>query len=193
MKPSIAIIRKDVERFLNDNLPKYFTYHNTEHTLYVYEKAIYIAHKEKVSGKDLALLKIAALYHDIGFTKTHVEHEKVGCKMAQKQLRNYGYSKEDLHAICGMIMATKIPQSPKNLLEQILADADLEYLATSKYLKISTALYQELLHFNPNLSAADWHTIQLTFIKNHTYHTAYCKHYKTFRKNKNLALLESRV
>ncbi|QRM89045.1 HD domain-containing protein [Lacinutrix sp. WUR7] len=191
MKPSINEIQKDVVRFLNENLPKHFTYHNIKHTLYVYEKAIHIANKEKVNSQDIALLKIAALYHDIGFTKSHLEHEKASCEIAKKQLKNYGYSKEDIHTICGMIMATKIPQSPKNLLEQILADADLEYLATSKYLKTSTSLYQELLHFNPDLSEDDWIDIQIKFIKNHRYHTSYCKRYKTFRKNKNLALLES--
>ena len=193
MKKSVDIICKDVVHFLNENLPKHFTYHNTEHTLYVYEKVMHIANKEKVKSKDRALLKIAALYHDIGFTKSHLEHEKIGCEIAKKQLKNYGYSKEEIDTICGMIMATKIPQSPKNLLEQILADADLEYLATSKYLKNSIALYKELLHFNPDLSEDEWINIQIKFIKNHTYHTSYCKRYKTFRKNKNLAFLESKI
>ncbi|MFD1016707.1 HD domain-containing protein [Winogradskyella rapida] len=191
MKPSLSTICNAVIRYLNENLPEYYTYHNSQHTLYVYEKAQYIAEKEKVNTTDLTLVKIAALYHDIGFTKSHIAHEKIGCAMATKQLKAYGFSEVEINTICGMIMATKIPQNPKTLLEQILADADLEYLATANYPSISQALYQELLHFNPNLSETEWHNIQIAFIKNHNYHTAYCKRYKTFRKNKNLARLEA--
>jgi len=43
-----------------------------------------------------------------------------------------------------MIMATKIPQSPKNLLEQIICDADLDYLGRERYEENSLLLLQEL-------------------------------------------------
>ena len=36
--------------------------------------------------------------------------------------------KKDIEIICGIIMATKIPQRPKNYLEEIICDADLNYL-----------------------------------------------------------------
>ena len=191
MKVGFNIIFTDVVLFLKENLPEYLTYHNTEHTLYVLDKAIHIANKEKVKNKDLELLKVAALFHDIGFTKTHIEHEKEGCRIAKKQLKNYGYSNEDIKKVCGMIMATKIPQQPQNLLEQIIADADLEYLATSKFWIIGDSLFNELRYNNTVLTKPEWDNIQIDFIKKHKYHTSYCKQYKTFRKNKNLALLES--
>ena len=130
MKTEFNTIFQEVVNYLDDNLPKFLTYHSTEHTLHVLEKAIYIANKEKVKDKDLELIKVAALYHDIGFTETHIDHEKKTCEIAEKQLKSYGYSNQDIKAICGMIMATKIPQNPQNLLEKIIADADLEYLAT---------------------------------------------------------------
>ena len=190
MNSDFDVILKDVTCYLNENLPEYLTYHNTEHTLYVLEKAIHIANKEKVSSQELELIKIGALYHDIGFTKTHIDHEKVSCEIARIQLKNYNYSEEEINTICGMIMATKIPQKPKNLLEKIIADADLEYLATSSFWSTSKLLFQELRYLE-GLTREQWDQIQIKFIKDHKFHTSYCKQYKEFRKLRNLVLLES--
>lgn len=190
MKTKFNVILKDVTQLLNNKLPKHLTYHSTEHTLYVLEKAIYIAEKEKVSKTDLELIKIAALYHDIGFIQSHENHEKVGREIAKKQLKSYGYSNEDINSICGMIMATEIPQKPKTHLEAILADADLEYLATKHFEPVSELLYKELKYFNKDLTRAEWNQIQIDFISNHRYHTTYCKRYKSFRKWNNLKTLK---
>ncbi|MEM5566630.1 HD domain-containing protein [Psychroserpens sp. AS72] len=193
MKTAFPKIYGEVVKFLDDNLPEYLTYHNTKHTLYVLEKAEHIAKKEHIKPAEIHLLKIAALYHDIGYVKSHDEHEKESCAIAKRQLKTYGYSKDDIDAICGMIMATKIPQSPKNKLQEILADADLEYLATSHFQEISDSLFQELKHYDPSLTIPEWDHIQIDFIKKHTFHTSYCRHYKSFRKHKNLEFLKSKI
>lgn len=57
----------------------------------------------------------------------HAGHEFEGCLIARTALPGFGYTGEDI-MICGMIMATKIPQSPTNILEEIICDADLDYL-----------------------------------------------------------------
>lgn len=171
---------------LTQGLPAYLKYHCVEHTMYVVEKAEFIANKEKVSKKNIFLVKVAALYHDIGFLKGPDLHEKTSCKIAKKELKEYGFKKEEIEKICGMIMATKIPQTPKTKLENILADADLEYLSTSKYREVSELLYQELRYFNKGMNRKKWFKIQVDFISNHQYHTNYCRRYKEFRKNRNL-------
>lgn len=193
MKAVFDVILNDITFYLDENLPEYLSYHNTAHTLYVLEKAIHIGKKEKITHNDLELIKVAALFHDIGFVKSHIEHEKESCIIAESFLHNYGYSTKDINSICGMIMATKIPQKPKSLLEKIVADADLEYLGTSKYLTISQSLFKELKFFNRELTHNEWCQIQIDFFKNHKYHTTYCKHYKKFRKLRNLNLLKSQL
>lgn len=183
-------IYNEVRDLLSDNLPDYLTYHSVSHTLEVYDKAIFIGKKENISQSEMNLLKIAALYHDVGFTKTHVEHEQEGCKIAKVNLKRHGLSSEQIDEICAMIMATKIPQNPQNKLEKILADADLEYLGTVNFAEGSKKLYLELLHFNPNLSIEEWNKIQIKFLTNHKYHTNFCKRYKQHRKLKNLLTLK---
>jgi len=172
---------------LEAELPEQYTYHSADHTKYVIEKVEHIAIKEKVSKKNLRLLKIAALYHDIGFIKSSENHEAKGCKIATKELKQLDFSEKDIDTICGMIMATKIPQSPKSHLEAILADADLEYLATNRFKEIGDMLYEELKSANPNFSKKQWNDLQVSFMSKHKYHTDYCKKYKQWRKQKNLS------
>ncbi|AUC80767.1 HD domain-containing protein [Lacinutrix sp. Bg11-31] len=182
-------IYNHVLAILNAKLPSYLTYHNTNHTLYILENAIYIAHKENVSKPDLYLLKIAALFHDTGFIYSYDTHEEKSCEIAKNELKKFNVSNEDISTICNIIRATKVPQNPKTLLENILADADLEYLATTNFKKVGDKLFEELKHFKPQTTRKKWNATQIKFIKNHHYHTSFCKHYKEHRKQKNLNLL----
>lgn len=193
MSVSFKVILQEVTALLNDSLPSHLTYHRTSHTLYVLDKSIYIAEKEQVSSSDLKLIKLAALYHDIGFTKTHTEHEKASCEIAKRQLKAYGYAEKDIEIICGIIMATKIPQNPQNHLEEIVADADLEYLATNNFTTFGERLFEELKFYYKDMTRNQWNKLQIDFISKHTYHTNYCKRYKSFRKKKNLEALKRSI
>jgi uncharacterized protein len=68
-------------------------------------------------------------------------------------------------------MATKIPQSPDNLLEKILCDADLDYLGGNNYGEISESLRDELGLNGIQLSAEEWLNIQIAFLEKHHYWT----------------------
>ncbi|RAJ13421.1 HD domain-containing protein [Olleya aquimaris] len=178
-----------VVTLLDTNLPSYLSYHDTKHTLYVLDKAIYIANKEGITKNDLCLLKIAALFHDIGYIKAYDNHEEESIKIAKKELQNFSISNDDIEVICNMIRATKIPQHPKTKLDMILADADLEYLSTNNFKVFGDLLFEELKHLNPKLTRQEWNATQISFLKNHQYHTTYCKRYKEHRKQKNLDYL----
>ena len=95
-------------------------YHNISHTLDVIKQAEIIAKQEGVNDKhDLLLLRTAAAFHDSGFLFVYKGHEEKGCEIASGDLKNT-FSEADIKKICGMIMATKIPQSPNTLLEKII-------------------------------------------------------------------------
>lgn len=175
-----------VINILSNNIPSYLSYHSINHTLYVLDKAVLIAKKEKITSKSLWLLKIAALYHDIGFIETYKNHEQVGCNIAKIDLKNFGVSDDDINTICNMIMATKIPQQPHTKLEEILADADLEYLGSIHFFETNELLYKELKYFNKELTREKWNNQQIDFISKHKYHTTYCKRYRNPRKIKHL-------
>lgn len=181
-----------VSGFLTDNLPVTYLYHNPEHTMYVIDKAMEIGRKENCTPEELEFIRIAALWHDTGYTKTYKDHEEESCRLAHHYLPEYGYTDKYIDRICDMIMVTKIPQTPKNKLEEILADADLEYLGTSSFETKSDALFKELQFVRTTYTEAEWNTAQISFIQNHHYFTRYCQETKEPIKQAHLLKLIKR-
>ena len=171
---------------LETKLPSFLTYHSPKHTTYVIEKSIMLGELQKVRPHDLFLIKTAALLHDIGFIRQFKDHEEAGCKMAGDLLAEYDLPDDDLKKICGMIMATKIPQTPHSINEMIVADADLEYLGTDSFHDISRLLYEELHYVNPELDEEGYRQIQIDFLKGHQYHTDFCRTYREPKKQEHL-------
>ena len=168
-------MKEFVVKLLNENLNPIYYYHNYEHTLYVLDKAVEIGRHENCKAREIELLSAAALWHDTGYINIYAGHEAESCALAQKYLPGYGFSATDINKVCGMIMATKIPQSPQNKLEEIIADADLEYLGTDKAGNKADDFFKELHQLNPSLTKADWNRTQISFLQDHAYFTGFCK------------------
>ena len=160
-----------INKRLKNELPKYLYYHSTEHIKDVYNCVKQIAIKEGVKGENLKLLLIAAMYHDSGFMIHAKNHEKLSCDIVRETLPEFGFSSEQIKKICGMIMATKIPQKPKNHLEEILCDADLDYLGREDFFKIGNHLFEELKSYKIVNTKRDWNLLQIRFLEQHNYFT----------------------
>jgi len=156
---------------LERELPTDLYYHGLHHTLDVLETTKALCKEEKISTHDTTLLKTAALYHDAGFLRNHINHEVLGCEIVQEYLPNFGFSAVDIEKICAMIMSTKIPQSPKNNLEQILCDADLDYLGRSDFKAIGDTLYLELKAYEVLDTEERWNRMQVHFLEHHRFFT----------------------
>jgi uncharacterized protein len=169
--------------------PKY-TYHSLSHTTMVLRDAIFIANKIGISDQDMRLLKTAISFHDFGFVSSHENHEQRGCKEARKVLPLYNYTSGEIDKICGMIMATKIPQSPKNLLEEIICDADLFYLGTQYYFQVAALFEKELTALGILKSKQQWTDIQVSFLEHHNYHTEFARQLLEETKQNNLAIIK---
>jgi predicted metal-dependent HD superfamily phosphohydrolase len=162
-----AFILDKLARELSEKL----TYHGLHHTLDVLKATKDLCIKETVTPQQAILLKTAALFHDSGFTISNKDHEELGCKIARSFLPQYNYSNEDIEQICGMIMATKIPQSPQNYLESILCDADLDYLGREDFYQIGNTLFEELKAYEILNNFESWNRLQVNFLEKHTFFT----------------------
>ena len=177
---------------LQNGLNPLYTYHSLEHTLDVLEQVQAIAASEKMDDKEkLFLLKIAALYHDTGFLFVYSGHEEQGCELAKKELPGFGLTKPQIKKICGMIMATKIPQSPTNKLEKIICDADLDYLGRDDFEPISNSLYKEFLTVGFVKDYSDWMKKQIGFLEMHQYFTKSSKQIRQPKKLEQLIKLKA--
>ena len=89
----------------------------------------------------------------------------------------------------GMIMATRLPQSPRTLLEEIIADADLDVLGRSDFFSRNEALRQELANRGQEIGRKQWAEGQLAFLISHAYFTPAAKMLRDEMKQRHIAEL----
>ena len=168
-------------------------YHNADHALDVYEAAKRIGEAEGITGYELKLLLTAAYYHDSGFLIKAKGHEEESCRIAREALPGYGYTADEIDRICGMIMATRLPQSPTNHLEEILADADLDNLGRDDFFDISHKLFLENSFSGKVGNEAEWNRQQISFIEKHQYFTKSAINLRQAKKDANLGRIKAQV
>lgn len=178
---------------LKSELRPEFSYHSFDHVIDVYSAAEKLAVSENIGPDEKKLLLTAALFHDAGFIVGPQDHEEESCRIAGKYLPNYGYNEADIATIAGMIIATRLPQQPTTLLEEIIADADLDYLGRDDFFLISDRLYQEFLSTGVVKDYDDWNKLQVRFFENHHYFTASAKRLRDKEKAKNLEAIKLRL
>ncbi len=156
---------------LEKELPSWLSYHNVQHTKDVVEAVQHLCKSENVTERECLLLSTAAAFHDAGFVEEYDDHEEHSCKIARACLPQFNYRNDEIEIICELIMVTKPPQLPKNLLEQILCDADLLYLGTEKYHQIAEELFKEFSYKGIVRDRYEWDERQKQFLKTHRYFT----------------------
>jgi len=171
---------------LEKELPSYLYYHNVKHTVDVITEVELIGWGEGVSDEEILMLKTAALFHDAGHIISYDNHEYHGTILAREYLPKFNYSNEQIEMICELIMATKLPPKPKNLLEKIMCDADLDYLGRIDFIPVSNTLYKELKEQNKIGTLNDWNKLQLKFISGHQYFTKTAQSLREVNKQKQI-------
>ncbi len=179
---------------LEQDLPAYLTYHSFWHTWYGVLPAVErLAMMEGLPENQRLLARTAALYHDIGFVEQSQNHETVSARIAGEILPRFGYTTYQVQSIQSMIMATKLPQSPKTLLEQIVADADLDVLGREDFWARNQALRSELAVSCKPVTDSQWYANQLKFLQSHSYFTASAQKLRNVQKQRNIALLKEHL
>ncbi len=180
----------DLEEFilekLEKGLPQNLYYHNLKHTVDVYTQVELIGRSEDVSQEEQLLLQTAALFHDAGHLIDYDTHEEMGVKLAREILPEYQYSERQIEIISNLIMITKLPPKPKNLLEAIMCDADLDYLGRTDFIPVSNMLYKELHEHGRIGTIQDWNELQIKFIEKHQYFTNTARRLRNVNKNSQL-------
>lgn len=167
-------------------LPATLHYHSLWHTqAEVAPRAIWLARREGLGQEAQALVTTAAHYHDIGFTVGRAGHERTSAGVVAEVLPRFGYTPAQIALIQGMILATRIPQIAHNLLEQIIADADLDVLGREDFLSRNRALRLELAAASASSADAVWYTRQLRFFDQHHFFTPTARQERTTGKARN--------
>lgn len=172
---------------LSDEYP----YHNMEHTSNVVAAAEEIGKKSDLSDDQMETLIIAAWLHDTGYLQGAENHEHSGVTTAKELLSKWGASMQKINAVSIAIEATIMPQQPKDIVGQVLCDADLYHLASEKLLEISEKLRKELAHRGKKIfTDKEWVQYNLAFLQDHSFFTEYGKTVLEAKKQKNISQLK---
>jgi class 3 adenylate cyclase len=178
---------------LERELPDYLYYHNVKHTVDVVTEVELIGWGEGCSDEEILLLKTAGLFHDAGHTVAYDNHEFYGTELVREMLPKYNYSQKQIDRICEIIMATKLPPRPNNLLEEIICDSDLDYLGRSDFIPVSNTLFEELKAQKKIMELNDWNKLQVKFISGHQYFTNTARSLREVNKQLQIERIQSLI
>jgi predicted metal-dependent HD superfamily phosphohydrolase len=188
MSSVIESARIYVYEIINKNQDDGFLYHNSEHTKAVVKVALEIADSEKeCSNASKENIELAALFHDVAYYKGRKNHEENGVEIARTFLMDYNVSEDQLQEIERIILATKLPHSPTDLLEQIIQDADMSHLGNEDYMETTfVTLEDEMMNKSDDFKEVNWLDMCIMFIEKHEYQTNYAKEHFNPIKKQNL-------
>ncbi len=191
------LLLQNAEQYVRDlfskRVDRVFSFHSIHHTEGVVRAATAMADHYHLLAEDKAALVLAAWFHDTGYSKGEsIDHEIESQKIVQQFLENKNIPDSILTKVTGCIAATKIPQSPHSLIEQIICDADLHHLGTDSFKEENKLLRKELKDLNGGeLSKKEWRKININFLLEHRYFTEYANtHFEPNKQEHLRTLLE---
>jgi uncharacterized protein len=156
------------ERHLSTDL----TFHNQQHTADVVQAVTLIGKQCEITTEALEILQIAAWFHDSGYCFGYTNHEDKSINLAGHFLNQQNCPAALIRKVAGLIGATRFPQQPVDLLEQIICDADLAHLAKTDYPVYADRLRQEWqVCLKKIYSDKEWLHENLNLLHNHHYFT----------------------
>lgn len=187
-------IRSFILTKLTKELSKELIYHSVEHTLRVEAAVMKYASLENLNEHDTLLVRTAALFHDAGFIERYEHNEELGALLFEKNAQAFGFNEADMRLVSDLILSTSYAAVPKNILEAIMRDADLDYLGTADYHRTAQSLFDEMAKFGQSHTPQKTLEIQLDYLKNrHSYYTESAKKLRDEGKQKRILELQQKL
>jgi len=175
---------------LETKLPADITYHTVNHTEVVVEAALEIGKASGLNKDELEVVELACWFHDVGYSEDAEDHEVIGANVAYNFLKARNFPEDRAAQVRNCILATKMPQQPTNLMEQVVCDADLLHLGKEGFLDKTKLLRQEIEGtFGQKIPADKWLAKTCEFMKSHHYFTEYARRQYDNAKKKNLEMV----
>ena len=179
---------------LTERTPIQNIYHNLDHTNDVVQASIEIGVGEKLTPDEMEIVQIAAWFHDLGYLDKIEGHEEISAMYAINFLNEENYPSERTDIIISCILSTKVPQKPKNKLETIICDADLNHIGRKTFFERNDKFRLEHEnHAHRKLSDYEWITKTIDFVTRHRFFTEYAILNFSEQKKENLRILQDQL
>lgn len=182
-------LRAHVISYFAGNEKEQLTFHDISHTEAVAAATRQIAGHYQLSELDRFVVTAAAWFHDMGYCMrgTGKMHEQQSARLAAEFLLTAGVDNSTINQVENCILATRMPQHPATLPEQILCDADLFHLGTDEFSERNKQMRKEYeATHNVRISKGEWREGTIRLLQSHQYHTDYCRDLLSKKKQENL-------
>ncbi|TWR29195.1 phosphohydrolase [Mucilaginibacter pallidiroseus] len=187
-------VKEYVNAYYKNHNDDRLVYHCKDHTEDVVKASVKIGNHYQLNDHDFFVVQAAAWFHDLGYMIDVNDHETESSKLAETFLKQHGVEEPVINDVKDCIMATRMPQQPKNLLQSILCDADLFHLGTDDFAKKDKRLFKEFkLLQSIDLTKNEWRRKSIQFLQSHRYHTDYCQVLLNSGKEANIKALQLKV
>jgi len=195
MQREIVVEAKEyAEEILSKKIPETLCYHNLEHTYDVVGAISVIGANEGLSVEELETVLLAGWFHDLGLSVSLDDHEMHSAKLAEDFLKSKDYDPKKTKDVLGCIMATKMPQQPKNKLEMVMCDSDLYHLSTIEYFDKAALLKKEWEELEgKKYGKKEWLRTNYGFLSHHSYFTEYAQNTFSEGIKNNLAKINKKL
>jgi hypothetical protein len=134
-------------------------YHGANHTWRVLRDALAFAIADGCSAREVLLVGIAAVFHDIGYVESKKQNEPIGAAYVRNAMETYTkmslrgghFSESEVALVEQMILDTALkfdaeglhPAKPSTPLSQYLLDADVSNFGTQEFFSDTIGVFQE--------------------------------------------------
>lgn len=186
MKNIVQLTEEYILKIFENDLPSNLQYHDLAHTMSVRKTALILSAHYEIGEANMEAMEIAALLHDTGYVKAYTGHEKVSAELAVNFLTSHNYPSEKIALVVDLIDATKLVYEPKNLLQRIIKDSDLNNLGQGRYMKTIANLRHEMKEFlGQEYEDAAFMKMNIGFMDSHSYFTEKASELFDEKKAKN--------
>jgi predicted metal-dependent HD superfamily phosphohydrolase len=191
-------IIKDAEKYVRDlldnELSKDCLFHTINHTMEVVRNAEIIGDYSNLCDECKDVLRIAALFHDVGYIDSYEDHEVESAAYASRFLKSKNIEESIIEQVVESILATKMPQKPKDDISKVLCDADLMNMTFDDYFEQIDLMRQEWEKTGKaKLNKEEAFKTSLEFFKSHQYHSEYGQKILQPKKEKTELKIKSKL
>ena len=183
-----------ISSLLTTELSENCVFHTINHTLDVVSNAEIIGRYCKLDENSLNVLRICALFHDVGYVDAYNDHERFSAERARTYLYSKKIDPEIIDQVEKAILSTKTPQNPKDQISRILCDADLMNLTFDDYFEQLDLMRKEWEKVGKaKLNSHEFHLSSLEFFQSHEYHSKYGKKVLQPKKEQTAEKIRNKV
>lgn len=190
----IAEAKVYISKLLTTELSENCVFHTISHTLDVVSNAEIIGNYCELDEESLNILRVCALFHDVGYVDAYDDHERFSAQRAKSYLEAKHIDPEITIQVEAAILSTKTPQNPKDKISRILCDADLMNLTFDDYFEQIDLMRKEWEKVGKaKLNSQEFYRSSLEFFQSHEYHSKYGKTVLQPKKEKTELKIRNRV